>query len=109
MPISAKAALLQALIRGEGYGLELISRVNDRTKGKVKLHQGNVYPALRELEADGLLRSWEADPSPERGGRPRRYYKLTAAGQRAAVQQTQTVAGLFGLVLEFLGLTEIAR
>jgi PadR family transcriptional regulator PadR len=97
-PINAKAALLQALVRGEGYGLDLVARVKERTKGKVNLHQGNVYPALRDLEADGLLRSYESEPLPERGGRPRRYYKLTAAGQKAAMQQTEAVAGLFGLL-----------
>jgi PadR family transcriptional regulator, regulatory protein PadR len=99
-PVNAKSALLQALIRGEGYGLELIERVKQRTGGKMKLHQGNTYPALRELEAEGLVKSWEADPSPDRGGRPRRYYKLTAAGARAATQQTEAVAGLFGLLPE---------
>ena len=98
MPVNAKAALLQALIRGEGYGLDLIDRVKERTKGKVKLHQGNVYPALRDLEREGLLKSYESDPLPERGGRPRRYYKLTAAGQRAATQDRDAVAGLFGLL-----------
>jgi len=97
-PVSTKAALLQALIRGEGYGLDLIDRVKERTKGKVKIHQGNVYPALRDLEAEGLVRSWEAEPLPERGGRPRRYYKLTATGQKAALQQAEAVAGLFGLL-----------
>jgi PadR family transcriptional regulator, regulatory protein PadR len=61
---------------------------------------GNTYPALRELETEGLVKSWEADPTPERGGRPRRYYKLTAAGQRAATEQKQAIAGLFGLVPE---------
>ncbi len=100
-PVSAKAALLAVLIRGEGYGLDLIKRANERSNGGVKLHQGNVYPALRDLEAEGLVKSWEAEPTPERGGRPRRYYKLTAAGQRAALQQQHAVAGLFGLVLAF--------
>ena len=108
-PVSAKAALLQALMRGEGYGLDLIKRVKERTKGTVKLHQGNVYPALRDLEADGLVRSHESDPLPERGGRPRRYYKLTAAGQKAAMQQSEAVAGLYGLVLALLGPGEAAR
>lgn len=97
-PVNAKAALLQALIRGEGYGLQLIERVKEHSGGTVKLHQGNTYPALRELEKEGLVKSWEADPAPERGGRPRRYYRLTAAGQRAATQHAATVAGLFGLL-----------
>jgi PadR family transcriptional regulator, regulatory protein PadR len=94
-PITAKAALLQALIKGEGYGLDLIERVKDRTKGKIVLGQGSVYPALRELEREGLVESYEGEPLPERGGRPRRYYKLTAEGKKAAMEQSQIVFGLF--------------
>ena len=96
-PVSAKAALLQALIRGEGYGLDLIERVKERTQGRVILGQGSAYPALRELEREGLAKSWEADPTPERGGRPRVYYKLTASGQRAALDNQRTVASLFAI------------
>jgi len=97
--VSTKAALLQALIRGEGYGLDLIERVKERTNGKVVLHQGNVYPALRDLERDGFVKSWEADPVPERGGRPRRYYELTALGRRASLEQSTAVMALFGLAV----------
>ncbi|MCB9762277.1 MAG: helix-turn-helix transcriptional regulator [Alphaproteobacteria bacterium] len=97
-PITAKAALLQALVKGPGFGLELIDRVQERTNGAVVLHQGSVYPALRKLEAEGLIESYEGEPMPERGGRPRRYYRLTAEGARAAMEQGTAVAGLFGLV-----------
>lgn len=99
-PVTAKAALLQALISGPGFGLDLIERVKKQTNGSVVLGQGSVYPALRDLEADGLLESYEGEPLPERGGRPRRYYKLTALGQRAAVEQRDVVFGLFGLLPE---------
>lgn len=58
--------------------------VEARTRGAVRLHRGNLYPAIRALEADGYLESWEADPTIERGGRPRRYYRLTAQGRAAA-------------------------
>ena len=94
-PISAKTALLQALISGDGYGLDLIERVKKRTNGQVVLGQGSVYPALRDLEEEGLVRSYEGEPMPERGGRPRRYYKLTAAGQKAATEQGRTLASFF--------------
>ena len=96
-PVSVKAALLQALVRGEGYGLDLIERVKKRTRGKMVLGQGSAYPALRELERDGLVKSREGDPTPERGGRPRVYYRLTALGQRAAVGNQQVIAGLFAV------------
>lgn len=96
-PVNAKAALLQALISGPGYGLELIERVAQKTEGKIALHEGSVYPALRTLEREGLVRSYSSDPSPERSGRPRRYYELTAEGGRLATQQQTTALQLFGL------------
>jgi len=94
-PITAKAALLQALLRGPGFGLDLITRVKDLTLGTVELGQGSVYPALRDLERGGLLESHEEPPS-ERGGRPRRYFKLTNAGEKAALEQRRVVLSIFG-------------
>jgi PadR family transcriptional regulator PadR len=96
-PVSAKAALLQALVSGPGFGLDLIERVKKQTNGKLVLGQGSVYPALRELEREGLLESYEGEPTPERGGRPRRYYKLNALGAKAAVEQREVIFGLFGM------------
>lgn len=84
IPVTARAALLQALLDGPGYGLELTERIAARTNGRVALRDGSVYPALRAMEREGLLRSWESAPLPDRGGRPRRYYELTAEGRRAA-------------------------
>jgi PadR family transcriptional regulator PadR len=96
-PLTNKAALLQALVRGPGYGLDLIDRVKKQTGGEVVLHQGTVYPALRELEEEGLLESYESEPLPERGGRPRRYYKLTALGAKEATKQHEVVLGILGV------------
>ena len=70
-PVTAKVAILQALVRGEAYGLEIAGRIEALTDGRVRLGAGSLYPALRELEREGLLLSYEADPAPERGGRPR--------------------------------------
>jgi len=94
-PISAKAALLQVLVSAGGYGLDLIDRVKTRTEGQVALGQGSVYPALRTLEREGLVRSYEGVQMPERGGRRRRYYKLTAAGRRVAIDHSQILATFF--------------
>lgn len=103
-PISAKAALLQVLVTKPGYGLDLIERVKDRTRGAVQLHQGSIYPALRALEREGLLCSWDGETTPERGGRPRRYYELTAEGRRAAFSDRQVFAA-FALVPALEGRT----
>ena len=102
-PITVPSALLQALIRGPNYGLALIERVEEQTNKQIKLHQGSVYPALRALEEEGLVRSYDGEPVPERGGRPRRYYELTGKGQQAAMEQREVVAQLFGLELAYVG------
>jgi PadR family transcriptional regulator PadR len=99
--IDTKVALLQALIQGESYGLEIIERVKKATAGRTKLLQGRVYPALRELEAEGLLESHEGEQLPERGGRPRKYYRLTAEGRRVAREDAKALSGLLNPALGF--------
>jgi DNA-binding PadR family transcriptional regulator len=47
--------------------------------------RGALYTTLARLEDKGLVRSRMSDPLPIRGGKARRYYRLTAAGQRALV------------------------
>ncbi len=96
MDSMARLALLQVLVAGRGYGLELVERAYARTKGQVQLRNGSVYPTLRDMERDGLVRSYEADEGlAERGGRPRRYYELTALGAQRALEQ-RAIVGLFG-------------
>jgi PadR family transcriptional regulator PadR len=97
VPVTAKAALLHALIEGDGYGLELIERLKARTRGKLAFRQGSIYPALRDLEREKLVTSYEAAPAPERGGRPRIYYKITAQGRRAVKAQRDVLQGLLDL------------
>lgn len=93
--VTAKTALLQALISGPGYGLELIRRVRARSNGVLNLSQGSVYPALRNLEAEGLVRRSEARPCPRRGGRPPAVYQLTREGLQVAQEGRRTAAALF--------------
>lgn len=88
-PIKAGTALLLALLQGPGYGLELIERV--RVRGRIRLAQGTVYPALRGLERRKLLRSWTV--SPPGAGRPRTYYELTPKGIALAQAQREAIAG----------------
>ncbi len=90
---------MQALISGRGYGLELIERVEARSKGQIVLRQGSLYPALRELEDEGMLRSYDGEPMQERGGRPRRYYELTAEGAREARKTGKAMVVFFGPAL----------
>lgn len=71
------AVVLQALERGYRHGFDVIELTG--------LQGGTVYPALRRLERDGLVRShWERQQLAQREGRPpRRYYEVTATGRQA--------------------------
>jgi PadR family transcriptional regulator PadR len=95
--LDTQTAILQALISGPSYGLEVIERVGTASGGRIKLLQGRVYPVLRRLESEGLLRSWNGESVAETGGRPRRYYELTAEGMRAARADAKAINGVFGL------------
>jgi PadR family transcriptional regulator PadR len=89
--IKVEAALLLALLQGPGYGLQLIERVRIRSRGRVRLPQGVVYPALLRLERRKLLRRWAANS--KRIGRPRRYYELTPTGILVAQSERDAIAG----------------
>ena len=69
------ALILQAVHTGDGYGFSVMELTG--------LPSGTVYPAMRRLERDGLVRSqWERQSIADAAQRPpRKYYKLTQAGQ----------------------------
>jgi PadR family transcriptional regulator PadR len=77
-------AILACLWPERLYGLEILRRL-ERDSDLV-LSAGTVYPLLSRLKADGLLESeWvEAE-----AGHPRKYYRLTAAGRRRAIQMAR--------------------
>ncbi len=80
MPVDVKlshtaAMILQSIHAGSVYGFGIMERTG--------LPSGTVYPALRRLERDALIRSeWEKAVVAEKELRPaRKYYKLTHAGR----------------------------
>jgi PadR family transcriptional regulator len=91
IPLYARTAVLLALGR-PGYGLQIIGRIRLHTAGRLRLRLGSVYPALRDLQARGLVTSWGA-PNPKRGRR-RVYYELTPKGMAAAREQREAIQGL---------------
>jgi DNA-binding PadR family transcriptional regulator len=73
------ALLLAALEGGPRHGYAVMEALRETTGGRLDLPTGTIYPALRRLEAAGLITgSWSVV-----AGRRRRSYRLTAAGARA--------------------------
>ena len=77
------------LLRDEAYGVAVRGTVSKRLGRDCSI--GAVYTTLQRLENKGLVKSWTSDPTPVRGGRAKRYFELTAAGDRA-IRQAQTTA-----------------
>jgi DNA-binding PadR family transcriptional regulator len=77
-----------ALLRLEdrAYGVTVRQEIQFRTNREVSI--GAVYATLDRLEAKGYVKSYRGDPTPERGGRSKRFFRVTARGV-AAVNRTQ--------------------
>jgi DNA-binding PadR family transcriptional regulator len=64
-----------------GYGVTVRREIERRTGRDVSV--GSVYATLARLEEKELISSREGDPSPRRGGRARRHFRIEPAGVRA--------------------------
>lgn len=52
---------------------------------------GAIFTTLERLEARGLVSSTYGEPSPERGGRRKRFYRVSAEGKRALALSLKTI------------------
>ena len=73
--------LAVASLDGNGYGLSIRREIERRTGRSVTV--GSVYATLARLEEKGMASSREGEPSPRRGGRARRHFRIRPAGIRA--------------------------
>jgi PadR family transcriptional regulator PadR len=82
--------VLLALIRlgDDAYGVTISREIEQRSGREVAL--GSVYAALDRLEEKDLVRSRLGDPTASRGGRAKRYFRVTQQGLRE-VRETQRV------------------
>jgi DNA-binding PadR family transcriptional regulator len=66
---------------GEGYGVTIQEAIRRATRRDLTM--GTIHKTLVRLEAKGMIASRMGDPSPVRGGRAKRFYKVTPAGLKA--------------------------
>jgi DNA-binding PadR family transcriptional regulator len=81
--------VLLCLIRlgDEAYGVPIHQEIEERTARSVSI--ATVYTALDRLEQEGLITSYLSPPLPERGGRAKRLFRLSAEGATALRQARQ--------------------
>jgi len=80
------------LMKGRLYGKEIINSIEDRFSGQWKPSHGLVYPILRELEAEGLVRGeWIGDSSKK----TIRIYEITEKGREVYDKEKEKHKSVF--------------
>jgi len=73
----------------DAYGVAIRLDIENSTGRPCSI--GALYTTLDRLEAKGLVKSLVGDPTPRRGGRPKRMVRVTAQGAKAAAAFYNTV------------------
>lgn len=71
------------LLGREAYGMTIHEKVEELAEGLRAVSLGSAYTTLERLEQKGYVKSWFSDPTPERGGRAKKYFEITASGELA--------------------------
>ena len=95
--------LAVARLNEGAYGIAILDEMQARTG--VEAAVASVYAALDRLERRGFVTSAVGAPTPERGGRAKRYFRLETAGAYALARSRQALDALWdGLELDTDGL-----
>jgi len=95
--------VLLALMRLEerAYGVPIAREIEKRTGREAAL--GSVYATLERLQEKGLVTSTLGDPTAERGGRAKRFFRVTAQGMREIRDTQRALENLWRGVPELSG------
>jgi transcriptional regulator len=84
------------------HGYEIAKLIEQRSNGVLQFHAASLYPLLYRLERRGLIKGRWVE---KEGERRRRFYKLTAAGQKILTEQRQTWKEFFAALDRVAGIT----
>jgi DNA-binding PadR family transcriptional regulator len=86
--------ILVALAGCDRHGYSILQEIAERTGGKVRLSPSTLYSAIKRLLEEGLIQELEERPDPQHDDERRRYYRLTPAGKRAAIEEARQLEKL---------------
>jgi PadR family transcriptional regulator len=92
---SFEMMVMLALLRlgDEAYGVPISEEIEEQSGHDIAV--GSVYAALERLEARGLVSSRVGEPTAERGGRAKRYFKATGKGLKEIRETQRTLLKLW--------------
>ena len=89
-------------LRDEAYGVTIHAKVEEMSSPK-PVSLGAIYVTLERMEDKGWIASWLSDPTPERGGRSKRFYRIEAVGERALHESAMTAQRVLDTIVRTLG------
>jgi DNA-binding PadR family transcriptional regulator len=72
--------LIVAILHENAYGVSVMEEIENQTGRKINISA--VHSALDRLESKGFLKSEVGGATAERGGRRKRFFRITVAGQQ---------------------------
>lgn len=91
--------LIVVRLGNDAYGMRISEELADRVGRDVSI--GSVYAALDRLERRGYVTSRVGDPTPQRGGRAKRYFAAERRGVEALADSRELLTDLWdGLELD---------
>jgi len=86
--------ILLALADGEKHGYSIMQEVTKITQGAFQMGPGTLYGTIKRLLEAGLIEETAERPDPSLDDERRRYYRLTAFGQRVAQAEAERLERL---------------
>jgi DNA-binding PadR family transcriptional regulator len=86
--------ILVSLASCDRHGYSIIKEIAERTDGAVRLSPSTLYSAIKRLLEEGLIEELEERPDPQHDDERRRYYRLTTAGRKAALEEARQLERL---------------
>lgn len=91
--------ILRVLAQGALHGYEIASRIQQLSDDVLKVEEGSLYPALYRLEEAGWI---EAEWGASENNRRAKFYKLTKAGRKQLVAETDHWERLSGAITKVM-------
>lgn len=83
-------------LQEDAYGVSIKNEIEDKTDRNASI--GALHSALNRLENKGFVRSHIGGAKAERGGRRKRFYQITTAGENALIKNYKLRADLIRLI-----------